>query len=80
MPLYTFLDEYEEAKKNNSESIQLPIGNLKFEYRKQNKKSWLIGEDYRIELIEASSGFQSFVPFFLVTRKPFKHNREKKKL
>ena len=68
LPLYTFLDEYEEAKKNYTESINLPIGDIKFEYRKQNKKSWLIGSDYKIELLEASSGFQSFVPLFLVTK------------
>ena len=68
LPLYTFLDEYEEAKKNHTESVELPIGNLKFEYRKQNKKSWLVGNDYKIELLEASSGFQSFVPLFLVTK------------
>ncbi len=60
------MDEYEEAKKNYTESIDLPIGNIKFEYRKQNKKSWLIGSDYKIELLEASSGFQSFIPLFLV--------------
>ena len=68
LPLYTFLDEYEEAKKNYTESIDLPIGNIKFEYRKQNKKSWLIGPDFKIELLEASSGFQSFIPLFLVTK------------
>ena len=46
LPLYTFLEEYEYAKQNLSETIPLPVGNIKFEYRKQNKKSWLIGEDY----------------------------------
>ncbi|MCB6230575.1 ATP-binding protein [Flavobacterium psychrophilum] len=67
LPLYTFLEEYEYAKQNLSETITLPIGNIKFEYRKQNKKSWLIGEDYKIDLLEASSGYQSLVPLFLVT-------------
>lgn len=67
LPLYTFLEEYEYAKTNLNELVKLPIGNLTFEYRKQNKKSWLIGEDYRIELLEASSGFQSLVPLYLVT-------------
>jgi predicted ATPase len=67
LPLYTFLEEYDYAKQNLSESIDLPIGNLKFEYRKQNKKSWLIGKDFRIDLLEASSGYQSLVPLFLVT-------------
>lgn len=67
LPLYTFLEEYEYAKQNLSETISLPVGNIKFEYRKQNKKSWLIGEDYKIDLLEASSGYQSLVPLFLVT-------------
>ncbi len=67
LPLYTFLEEYEYAKQNLSETITLPVGNIKFEYRKQNKKSWLIGEDYKIDLLEASSGYQSLVPLFLVT-------------
>lgn len=68
LPLYTFLDEYEDAKQNIGEGAYLPLNNVKFEYRKQNKKSWLIGEDYKIELLEASSGFQSVVPLFLVTQ------------
>ena len=67
LPLYTFLEEYEYAKQNLSETVTLPVGNLKFEYRKANKKSWLIGQDYRIDLLEASSGYQSLVPLFLVT-------------
>lgn len=67
LPLYTFLEEYEYAKTNLNELVKLPIGNLTFEYRKQNKKSWLIGADYKIELLEASSGFQSLVPLYLVT-------------
>ena len=67
LPLYTFLDEYEEAKQNIGEGIILPLDNIKFEYRKQNKKSWLIGNNFKIELLEASSGFQSVVPLFLVT-------------
>lgn len=67
LPLYTFLEEYEFAKQNLSDTISLPIGNLKFEYNKRNKKSWLIGDDYKIDLLEASSGYQSLVPLFLVT-------------
>ncbi len=68
MPLYTFLKEYDAAKQSNSESINLPIGNVKFEYRKQSKKSLLVGDGYKIDLLEASSGFQSLVPLYLVTK------------
>jgi hypothetical protein len=42
--------------------------NAKFEYQKLNKLSSIIGEDYKIKLSAASSGFQSFVPLFLVSR------------
>jgi predicted ATPase len=67
LPLYTFLEEYEYAKQNINETIPLPIGNVRFEYKKSNKKSTLIGQNYRIDLLEASSGYQSLVPLFLVT-------------
>lgn len=68
LPLYTFMDEYEEAKQNIKGNFQLPIGNVKFEYKKTSKKSYISGEDYNIELTEASSGYQSLVPLILVTK------------
>ena len=69
--LYTFLDEYEEAKQSLNQAIDLPIGNARFEYRKQNRASYISSissERFRLKLLEASSGFQSFVPLFLVTQ------------
>ena len=68
LPLYTFLEAYEEAKGCLGGQIDLPVGNMKFIYRKQNKKSMLEGENFKIELLEASSGYQSLVPLFIVTR------------
>jgi predicted ATPase len=68
LPLYTFMDEYEEAKQQITDAVNLPIGNVSFEYKKHSKKSFLIGDGYNIELLEASSGFQSMVPMILVTR------------
>ena len=56
LPLYTFLEEYEEAKGCLGGQIDLPVGNMKFIYRKQNKKSMLEGENFEIELLEASTG------------------------
>ena len=67
LPLYTFMDEYEEAKQQNNDTFRLPIGDVSFEYKKQSKKSFIVGSDYNIELLEASSGFQSMVPLVLVT-------------
>lgn len=69
LPLYTFLDEYDKAKGDLDSELLLPVGkNVRFEYRKQSKKSWLVGDDFKIGLLEGSSGFQSLVPLFLVTR------------
>jgi len=65
--LYTFSDEFIDAIEDLKGHIDLPINNAKFEYQKLNKLSWIIGEDYKIKLSEASSGFQSFVPLFIVT-------------
>ena len=66
--LYTFLDEFEDAKQDLKGNLDLPIGNARFEYSKQNKISYIVGDDFKIRLSESSSGFQSFVPLFLVTR------------
>ena len=68
LPLYTFLKEYDAAKSEVGSGIDLPIDNIRFEYRKQNKKSLLIGENFKIDLLNASSGFQSLVPLYLVTK------------
>ena len=68
LTIYTFLDEYEDAKEALADEVHLPIEGSRFEYKKNNKKSWLVGDDFKVNLLEASSGFQSLVPLFLVTR------------
>jgi predicted ATPase len=67
-PLFTFLDEYDSARNLFSKGIQLPIGNARFEYDTFNKIAHISGKDYHLRLSEASSGFQSTVPLFLVTK------------
>jgi len=67
--LYTFSDEDRLAKEGITEAkLKLPVNNVNFEYRKQTKTSWIVSTDYEIPLNEASSGFQSFVPMYLVSR------------
>jgi len=66
--LYTFSDEYIDAIETLEGRLELPINNAKFEYQKLSKMSSIIGEDYKINLSEASSGFQSIVPLYIVTR------------
>jgi predicted ATPase len=66
--LSTFLEELERSQQELSERLKLPVGDVEFEFDKLNKTSNIVGADYRIRLSEASSGFQSFVPLFLVSR------------
>lgn len=65
--LYTFSDEFINAIGELKGQIELPINKVKFEYQKLNKLSWIIGEGYKVKLSEASSGFQSFVPLYIVS-------------
>jgi predicted ATPase len=66
--LFTFLEELERSQQELSERLKLPVGDVEFEFDKLNKISNIVGADYKIKLSEASSGFQSFVPLFLVSR------------
>jgi predicted ATPase len=67
-PLLTFLTEYEKAKDEIKENILLPINDTSFEYDKLNKIAHIKGTDYKVRLTNASSGFQSAVPLFLVSK------------
>jgi len=66
--LYTFWEELERSQQELSGNLTLPVGDVKLEFDKLNKISNIIGNDYKLRLSEASSGFQSFVPLFLVSR------------
>jgi AAA15 family ATPase/GTPase len=67
--LYTFSEEFFEAGENlKGKTLDLPINKAQFEYQSFSKTAWISGEDYKIKLSEASSGFQSFAPLFVVSR------------
>lgn len=68
-PLYSFLEEYEQAKQWVSEQgkITLPIDNLAYRFDTESNKSLLEGDDFQTDLLHGSSGFQSLVPLFIVT-------------
>jgi predicted ATPase len=68
--LYTFLDEFDRARNQFSSGLELPINHVRFEYDRLNKLSHIVGENdsYKLRLSEASSGFQSTVPLYLVTK------------
>lgn len=66
--LYTFSDEFLKAVEHLKGSLDLPINNVKFEYSKQHQLSYIVGDDYKIRLSNASSGFQSLVPVYAVSK------------
>jgi predicted ATPase len=65
--LKEFLSEFDNAKEILKSPLKLPINNTDIEYDKLNDIINLKTENYKIKLTEASSGFQSLVPLFLVS-------------
>lgn len=66
--LLTFLSEYDKAKDSIKGAFSLPINHASLEYNKQNDIIFVKGEDYKVRLMESSSGFQSIVPLYLVSQ------------
>jgi predicted ATPase len=66
--LKEFLAEYDNAKEIIDQPLELPVGNVDLEYNKTQEVLYLKGKDYKIRLTDASSGYQSLVPLFLVSR------------
>lgn len=66
--LKEFLTAFDQAKDNLRGVLKLPINNSEIEYDKLNDVLNLKGSDYKLRLTDASSGFQSFVPVYLVSQ------------
>ncbi|HLO85173.1 MAG TPA: AAA family ATPase [Nostocaceae cyanobacterium] len=66
--LYTFFDELQRSQQELSECLTLPVGDVKLEFDQLNRVLNIVGNDYKLKISEASSGFQSFIPLFLVSR------------
>ena len=65
--LKEFLTEFDNSKEI-VKNLELPINEAILDYDKLNDTLNLKGEGYKIKLTEASSGFQSFVPIYMVSR------------
>jgi len=66
--LKEFLTEFDNAKRSIKGSISIPINNVELEYDKLNEILNIRGNDYKVRLTDASSGFQSLVPVYLVSK------------
>lgn len=63
----TFSDEFVNAKKFFQGGYDLPFEGLRFEYDSLNDAGWIHGADYKVRLINASSGIQSSLPLCMVS-------------
>ena len=63
----TFSDEFVNAKKFFQSGYELPFEGLRFEYDSLNDASWIYGTNYKVRLVNASSGIQSSLPMCMVS-------------
>lgn len=63
----TFSDEFVNAKKFFQNGYNLPFEGLRFEYDSLNDAGWIHEVDYKVRLINASSGIQSSLPMCIVS-------------
>lgn len=68
--LQEFRETFQEAKEQmkEKETFALPISNVKIEYNKLNDILYIKGSNYKTQLSESASGFQSLVPMFIVAK------------
>lgn len=64
--LQEFKEIFQEAKENIKGSLRLPINDINVEYDNFMEVLYVKGKSYKIPLSESASGFQSFVPMFVV--------------
>jgi predicted ATPase len=65
--LKEFLTEFTNARDEMEDSIPLPINGTELQYDATKDAIFLFGRAHKVLLTHASSGFQSFVPLFLVS-------------
>jgi predicted ATPase len=67
--LLTFYEELRRADKElKGKRLDLPINNYKYGYNEKKESAYIVGSDYSIDILNASSGIQSFAPLFVVSQ------------
>jgi hypothetical protein len=68
-PLASFAEELKRSQTElNGLKLDLPFNNFSYEYDEDKDVSYVLGSDYKIDLLDASSGLHSLIPLFLVSR------------
>ena len=65
--LFVLFSEYNKALKSLNRQMALPIEGYSLQYDKLNNVSWLTGDNFKVRVSEAASGFQSLIPMIIVT-------------
>lgn len=68
LTLNTFLEEFIRSNEEIDDNLKLPINDLEYRFDKKKRAFKLYGNDYEIILSEASSGLQSSIPLYLVSK------------
>jgi hypothetical protein len=67
--LHDFAEEMRRGQLELKENLlELPIGNVRYRFDKETGSSFIVGNDFELDLLESSSGFQSLVPMYLVAK------------
>lgn len=67
--LFSFAERLRKAQDElNGQRLKLPIGDYEYRYDDNIDNSFVAGENYQINLADASSGLQSFIPLYLVSK------------
>ncbi|GHT83583.1 hypothetical protein FACS1894137_05070 [Spirochaetia bacterium] len=66
--LQDFLTEFNNAKQAIKGFSKLPLNNTDIEYDRLNDNITIKTDQYKIRISDAASGFQSFIPLFLVSQ------------
>ena len=64
--LQEFKEIFQDAKDSIKGHLKLPINDIDVEYDNFKEVLYIKGTDYKIPLSESASGFQSFVPMYVV--------------
>jgi predicted ATPase len=65
--MQTFFEEYRRASKElKGKQLKMPINNYSYQYDGKKETGYIVGDDYKIDIKNASSGIQSFAPLFIV--------------
>lgn len=67
--LQEFKEIFQEAKDQMKDGLKIPIpfGSVSIVYNRLNDVLYVQGEDYKVRLSDASSGYQSTIPMFVVS-------------